>query len=165
MNDHARVCAPALLLAQLLLAGCLMSVQEIRTSGPGRIGVVRGAAIPLAGCVAEGLQVSPRGDWLTEPGDLIYQVLQRPEEQRASVTGYLSGAPYPAPLIDLSFYQVGDDVRIESRWGRLQGADNESATTRGARRIDARVWPIVERCSAGASIQVTPPTIDPADRR
>ena len=59
----------------------------------------------------------------------------------------------PAPLIDLTFRQLGaNTVLIESRWGGLSIARGD------AERVDRRVWSVTERC-AGGRVELTPPIV------
>ncbi len=132
--------------AAMLLAGC-MSLHEVRQTPPVRQAMTAGNYSILANCVAEGLQTARRsGDLLLEPGDLMYQVIQRSEQRRATVTGYAFGGNGQIPLIDLTFTQQQAGVLIETRLFRFQGADHPVPVTKG---VDQRAWPIVETCAGG----------------
>ncbi len=135
----------------VLLAGC-MSLHEVRQTRPTRQAITAGDYSILANCVAEGLQTARRsGDLLLEPGDLIYQVIQRSEQRRATVTGYAFGGNWQLPLIDLTFTQQQAGVLIETRLLRFQGGDHPAL---GAKRVDERAWPIVETCAGGSVVNM-----------
>jgi hypothetical protein len=89
--------------------------------------------------------------WTLQAGNLIYQVHQRPEEHRATVTGYVPGSMNPVPILDLTFTQEQGRVVIETRLSRLVGGNGPAA---GARHIDEKAWPTVKKCTGG-TIELT----------
>lgn len=141
----------ALLLLMIVAgSGCATTLRDLRLAAPNRTARAVGNYQVLAGCVAEGLQTSVAGSSVG-PEDLVYQTVVRPEEQRMTLTGTVSGRQgYPRPLIDLTFRQIdSDNVVIESRWGGyLTGR-------MAAERIDRQVWPIARRC-AGDRLELMP---------
>jgi hypothetical protein len=135
----------------MLLTGC-MSLHEVRQTPPTRQAMTAGDYAILANCVAEGLQTARRsGDLLLEPGDLIYQVIHRSEQRRATVTGYAFGGAMQVPFIDLTFTQQQAGVLIETRLLRFQGGDQPAL---GAKRVGERAWPIVETCAGGSVVDM-----------
>lgn len=132
-------------------SGCVTTIGDLRHAKPDRTARAIGEYQALAGCVTEGLQTSSDGFFL-EPGDLLYQTVLRPDEKRMVVTGLFSGGRgSPTPLIYLTFRQVdSESVVIESRWGGF------FTTRKAAERIDARVWPIAQRCARG-HLELAPP--------
>src|SRR5438046_8893649 len=116
--------------AAMLLAGC-MSLHEVRQTPPVRQAMTAGNYSILANCVAEGLQTARRsGDLLLEPGDLMYQVIQRSEQRRTTVTGYAFGGNGQIPLIDLTFTPQQAGVVIEAGPVTFPRADDRVAVTK-----------------------------------
>ena len=132
--------ALAIVIAAISLSGCVMSLQEVRSTQPIRSASFKGDYWQIANCTLDGMQTSPRSVVTLEPSWLRYHIVQLAAQQRATITGFLDVA-YQAPMIDLAFIQRGPEVLIESRWGGF------GDTNVGARRIDERTWPIIERCA------------------
>ena len=135
--------------AAVLSAGCITSLQDLRTQPPGRTGIATGDYRVLANCTAAGLQEGPRNEFRPNVGNYIYQVIDRAEQKRATVTGILGFDG--TPVIDLNFRAAEPgQVLVESRWtGPLLRASN-------GRRVDEYAWPIIETC-AGAPVILSPP--------
>jgi hypothetical protein len=132
----------------LLLCGCAASVQEIRGTAPANTTVFSGDYAEIGTCVAEELRTGPRGAFLLDVGDLTYEVTDRKSESRLGLTGR-TPSQYSFPMIDLLFLGDGNGrTRVESR---LSGPTGPGSTL-GGRRIEARVWPLIERCAGAASI-------------
>jgi hypothetical protein len=126
-------------LALLLLAftGCVMSLGELRQQPPAQTATIPNQQYDvLAGCVAEGLQTADRR-FFGSTSDLLYQAIHRPEQRRATVTGYVEPA---RPLLDVTFVQRDGAVLVESREAEWRG-----------NRLNALAWPIIEQCAPGAT--------------
>ena len=145
--------AVVLVAAAAATAGCVATLADIRRAAPDRVGRAVGDYRVLAGCITEGLQTSPAGA-AGDAARLVYQTVDRPDEKRMLVTGVsVRSHAVPAPLIDLTFRQLGaNTVVIESRWGGLSIARGD------AERVDRRVWSVTERC-AGGRVELTPPIV------
>jgi hypothetical protein len=131
------------LLSVWALPACVTPA-ELRATLPVRVGSVAGAYLPLATCVAGGLEQSR-----TEAG-MTYQLVDVTATKTARVMAtarFIGGIFYtvPAPLLELAFNQADEGtVKIEARRS-FAGFDLESAS-----------WPVIEQC-AGKELSVTPP--------
>ena len=133
----------------LVIVGCAPSLAEIRQSAPARTARIAGAEYQVvSGCVAEALQTGESSIWTMKIGNLQYQTVNRPEANRAVLTGTMPG-PYGqrTPVLDLTFKQESPDVVIEARWGGV-------ALGHGSRYEDD-VWHAVRGC--GRVTSITPP--------
>jgi hypothetical protein len=134
----------------LLLAGCAMSLQDLRQQPPAQTRTIPDRRYDvLVGCVAEGLQVGESDSFLKpSPSHFMYQVNQRPDQRRATITGYQPDGPgfKPWALIDLTFVQNDGAVVVESRLGDFAGGEGG---VRLSRQLNEAAWRIIERC-AGA---------------
>lgn len=131
------------LLGVWALAACITPA-ELRATPPVRVGSVAGAYLPLATCVAGGLEQSR-----TESG-MTYQLVDvaATKTARLMATARFPGGLFytvPAPFLELAFHQADEgNVKIEARRSAA-GFDLESAS-----------WPVIEQC-AGRKLSVTPP--------
>jgi hypothetical protein len=134
-------------LVWVLVAGALtacVTPAELRATTPVRVGSVTGTYLPLATCVANGLERSR-----TESG-MTYQLLDAATTKTARLmaTARFPGGLFytvPAPLLELAFQQADEGkVKIEARRS-FAGYSLESAA-----------WPMIEEC-AGQKVSVTSP--------
>jgi hypothetical protein len=127
-----------------------MSLVDLRQRPPDRTALVAGRQYDvLAGCVADELQMAPQPVLrLAATSDLSYSVVQRPDQQRVSITGY--GADrFAGPFLDLIFMQRDTAVLVESRMGDWEGGEGGLPATR---RVHELAWPIIEKCAGGATL-------------
>jgi hypothetical protein len=131
----------------LLLAGCVMSLQELRQQPPARTAVVANRQYDaLAGCVVDGLQLAPTGTFQMSTSDMTYAINRRPELGIMTVTAVepnYGAGPSVVPHLDLRFIQQGEDVLVESRLGDIAGG--EGGTPR-SRNLSNQAWTIIEQC-------------------
>jgi hypothetical protein len=135
--------ALAVILAPLALAGCFMSLQDLRATPPDRTGLISGDThTRLANCV---------GETLIAGGRMPYQIIPRSDLGRTAIIGFTDHF-HDKPMLDLQFIQQADTVRVEGRWGRqpigaLSGGH-------GAARLDREAWPALTRCAGTRPIQM-----------
>ena len=133
------------LLAFSLLAGCALTLSELRQAPPQRTATTVAERAPLASCILSGLRAADPGTFVPRAGSLIYQTEE--SATRTEIAGYGQGAgPGFVPFYILTLTTAGPRVAIESRWNWVPQI---------AQEIDGQAWPIIERC-AGSKIDVTP---------
>jgi hypothetical protein len=136
----------ALALVAGLLAGCQMSLQDLRQQPPARTATFADRQYDvLAGCVAEGLQMGQQGA-LFSTSHLVYTVTIRPDQRRATITGYRSDTMMPN--LDVILVQHDRSVSVETRMGDLIGGEGGLPATRW---MHEKSWPIIEACAGPSS--------------
>jgi hypothetical protein len=102
---------PLLLVLAIFLGGCAPGVADIREQAPRRVVTVPGMYDTVALCILDAIEGNRMPLAM-----LQNRFIDRRREQRATITGWVSGGvSRPIPSLEITAVQAGDQVTVEIR--------------------------------------------------